>query len=250
MTYSYLSTSSSTITSSGGCGTACSDSYEYNTIGHTTNGGNYVTISYVSSIATATPTNYSSYIGAINNAYAGSTYSSDTFQFIHKLGGCYSSDLSAYDPKKVKREVLRLKIRTSMGPHVAAHCLGRPANEEEGRARKLLLSLVGEERYRMYLRRGFVVEQGKSGLRYKIKPGHSMVEVLHPRKDGKFFKFRSLCIQPKIGGLPSTDAVIMRLLLVRHDEFAMQKLSNVTVLETPSVEDEQGVSDFLRERVA
>ena len=247
MAYSYLMTASSSLASDEACVTACTNS-NYDTVRYTTNGGDYVTIRYTSSIVTSTTTSYTSYINkelitSLNNVYAGSTYSSETYQYL--------SHVNPFgDPKEVKRDALRIKIRSGMKPAFSANCLPRPSSVEEERARKLLLSLVGEERYRSYLRRGFVIEQGKSGLKYKIKPGHSMVEVIHPKKDGKFFKFRSLCIQPKVAGLPPTDAAIMRLLLVRNDEFAMQKLSNVTVLATPSVEDERGVSDFLKERVA
>jgi len=225
---------------------------EYLTVRHDiSNATSAYNISYVSSIEEST-----------NNLTYGSSIIGDYmknyryFETIHKTQDTYSYYLSgaAMNPewaKSVKRESLRQKIRNNLAPSRAySNCIGRPESEEESRARNLLRSLIGEERYQLYLKRGFVIEQGKSGMKYKVKPGHGMVIVLHPTKQGKFFKFRSLCIQPKVSGLPPTDAVIMRILLIRHDEFAMQKLANVTALATPSAEDERGVSEPLKQKVA
>ena len=241
-------------------GTGSNDYYDTGTPSYFTSSG-MPTVTYTIYIGINTGTeNYTTVASAetyvpitdtLNNLFGGTTYSPETYQYVTSLGGCgYGEYSNPQTPKEAKRAALRFKIRTALRSKMVAHHLPTPSNDEEQRARKLLLSLIGQERYRLYLKRGFVVEQGKSGLKYKIKPGHSMVEVLHPKKSGEFFKFRSLCIQPKVSGLPPTDSVIMRIMLVRHDEFAMQKLSNITVLSTPSAEDERGVSDFLRERVA
>lgn len=152
--------------------------------------------------------------------------------------------------KESKKDLMRNKIREQLRPKVSEKSLKPSFSQDEERARRLLRSLIGEERFKKYLRRGLVVEHGKTGLKYAIRPGHEMIRVYHPRKDGKHFLFRRLCIVPKDCDLPPTDSVIMRILLIRNDEFAMQKLANVFPVSTPSAEDADGVSNVPEERVA
>lgn len=104
----------------------------------------------------------------------------------------------------------------------------RNCSEEEIRARELLCEMIGFEEYSKYLRRGFIVVAGRSGQRYVIRGGHSLISVYGKGADGKWLHVEDLCVQFKEYRLAHTDAVIMRKLFVEHDEFELRKKSNAT----------------------
>lgn len=99
-------------------------------------------------------------------------------------------------------------------------CLSIVEGPEEV-ARGLLKRMVGERAFRNYIRNGFISYRGKSGKVYQIYPGSQMTKVW---QDGRPLK--TLCVVFQDKDIPPTDWVIMRMLMLEHDEQAFWALAN------------------------
>lgn len=97
--------------------------------------------------------------------------------------------------------------------------IGEGPNEK---ANSLLSRMIGEKAFRGYLRNGFVSYRGKSGKIYQVFPGYGETQVWD-----KGQPVERLCLIFKDSKLPPTDSVIMRLLMLEHDEEEFRKLANV-----------------------
>lgn len=86
------------------------------------------------------------------------------------------------------------------------------ADAREIRARETLRRVLGEEKFKRFLKHGFVSVRAKSGLVYQIFPGHDMTNVY---RDGQ--RTERLCVVLS-GSFPPTDSLIMRYLLILNDE--------------------------------
>ena len=86
-----------------------------------------------------------------------------------------------------------------------------PQDIREERARETLRRVIGEERYRDYLRTGFVSVRGKDGFHYQMFPGHGFTHVYDC---GKLKE--KLCVVWR-GDFTPTDSLIMRYLLVLNN---------------------------------
>lgn len=82
----------------------------------------------------------------------------------------------------------------------------------ETRARETLLRVLGEDKFKRFLKHGFVSVQAKSGLVYQIFPGHGITNVYDAGE-----KVERLCVVLR-GNFPPTDSLIMRYLLILNDE--------------------------------
>jgi hypothetical protein len=80
------------------------------------------------------------------------------------------------------------------------------------RARETLRLCLGEEKFRSFIKNGFVTARGKSGLVYQIFPGHGITAVY---KNGQMVE--RLCVVFR-GDFPPADSLIMRFLLILNDE--------------------------------
>jgi len=100
-------------------------------------------------------------------------------------------------------------------------------SEPELRARALLRELISPEKYQRYLKTGHLMVQGRSGLMYRIRGDEQMTRVYIVDVDGKYHHLEDLCVVFKDNGLPYTDAVIMRMMLIENDEFAFRSKANV-----------------------
>lgn len=89
----------------------------------------------------------------------------------------------------------------------------RPGAANEERARQLLRRFVGNDRFRRYLRDGFIVFCAKSGRDYQLFPGYGITQVW---EKGEIIE--RLCLVMQDSKLPPTDSVVMRILLLEHDE--------------------------------
>lgn len=98
--------------------------------------------------------------------------------------------------------------------------LPAPKNDAEVRARQTLKRIIGEKQFRAYLKKGFVIAQGKSGLIYQIFPNHSITNVF----ERGTMKER-ICIYLR-GGYCPTDHVIMRYVMALHDEEEFRAKAN------------------------
>lgn len=90
-------------------------------------------------------------------------------------------------------------------------------NPREFRARETLLRVLGEEKFKRFIRDGFVSVRAKSGLIYQIFPGHGITNVY---QNGEHIE--RLCVV-LTGDFPPTDSLIMRYLLILNDERDFRK---------------------------
>lgn len=129
------------------------------------------------------------------------------------------------DPKERKRqELLRRRMEKIPQLRVTRFGLGLPETVAEAKARELLRSFIGGERFRRYLKDGFItVKSPRTGLIYQIFPGHKSVIV---RDKGR--RTASCCIVFKDHDLPPTDWVVMRLSLIVADETTFYEKANVS----------------------
>lgn len=82
----------------------------------------------------------------------------------------------------------------------------------ELRARETLRRVLGDEKFRRFIKNGFTTVRARSGLVYQIFPGHGITNVY---RDGQ--KVERLCVVLR-GDFPPTDSLIMRYLLILNDE--------------------------------
>lgn len=139
-------------------------------------------------------------------------------------------------PEKTKEEIFREKLQANLRPEIVTknqQLWGLELTEEELRARTLLYELIGNLDFRRYLRRGFIMVTGKSGTMYKISGGHNRIVSYKKSNTGRFMPFEEFCVVFSQYNLPFTDGVIMRKLLVEHDEFSLRKKSNVFQVGEP-----------------
>lgn len=87
-----------------------------------------------------------------------------------------------------------------------------PSDHRELRARETLRRVIGDQKFKKFIRDGFVSVKAKSGLVYQIFPGHYMTNVY---RDGE--RVEKLCVVLN-GDFPPTDSLIMRYLLILNDE--------------------------------
>lgn len=181
--------------------------------------------------------------GTVGNTFGQITFGSGNFgNFVISTGSSYGRWMS-------KEEMLRERIKQQLNPPIYVTRDGKKVlvkdkdlwdvqqTPEENRARGLLREMVGDMAFRRYLQRGFLMVKGGSGVMYKIYGGtassrnRGLIEsyIKNPAT-GTFTPFEAFCIQFKDAGLPHTDGVIMRKLLVENDEFGMRKLANVRAI--------------------
>jgi len=118
--------------------------------------------------------------------------------------------------------LLREIIQSRQAPYIfVKKSLPKPRDVREQRARETLLSIIGKDRYRDFLKKGFVCVQNTSSKRvYQIYTGHDLVNVY---EDGK--KIERLCTHLPFE-FPPTDSLIVRYLLAINDEEKLWSLSN------------------------
>jgi hypothetical protein len=136
-------------------------------------------------------------------------------------------------PRKLSpEEKLKRKIRDQLEPVLSGED-GRPfratdrsadfstVQQNEIVALHLLRKMLDRDRWRKYLKYGFVDVQGKSGMTYQILRGQAHVRVL---KQG--VKVCELCVKLRNRAMPPTDEVITRMILAECDEADLWKRAN------------------------
>jgi len=160
------------------------------------------------------------------------TCDTTTSTSVYRLGagtGNYFSIGGTY-AQKTKEEELRDRLRANLRPGIVTrnrNLWGIELTEEEIRARTLLLELIGETAFRRYMRRGFIMVQGRSGTMYKVSGGNVMIVSYVRDAAGKYIPNEKFCVIFNYGNMPFTDGVIMRKLIIENDEFALRKRANV-----------------------
>jgi len=103
-----------------------------------------------------------------------------------------------------------------------------PANfgeisKPEATALMMLKGMLSEQEWRRYLKDGFIVVRGRTGLRYQIIRGQSHVKVYRRGE-----KVAELCIGVKYDlKCPPTDGVIARKIMVECDELSIWHGANI-----------------------
>lgn len=141
---------------------------------------------------------------------------------------------------------LRDIIRDRQAPYVitSRKHLQPPRDIREVRARETLCRVLGEQKFRSFLKNGFVSVKAKSGLVYQIFPGHDITKVY---KDGELTE--RLCVVLK-GSFPPTDSLIMRYLLILNDERDFRKHAIKHGVHQPSVPkpvDQRPLTEIFKE---
>lgn len=120
-------------------------------------------------------------------------------------------------PSERMREILRSR-------HAPAIIRGKnrtsvvfSSDIREQRARQTLRRIIGEKSFRRFLKDGFLSVTPKSGLVYRIYPGHGITEVYD-----RGIMVERLCVVLK-GNFPPTDSLLMRYLLILNDEGEFSK---------------------------
>lgn len=98
------------------------------------------------------------------------------------------------------------------------------ANPAELVALQLLRKMVSPDQFRRYLRHGFVSVHGNSGLVYQIDRMNRI------RVWDRGEPLASLCVHLRGQGIPPTDEVVGKMLIVECDEADIWRRSNVTWL--------------------
>lgn len=132
-------------------------------------------------------------------------------------------DSSSYmysPPPKPLEDRLAEIIRTRCAPDIIGERkgVGHTDDMREVRARETLRRVLGDSKFQMFLKKGFVTVQARSGLIYQIDSGH-ITKVW----DGGRLVDR-LCIYLQ-GGFPPTDSVIIKYLLVLNNEDQYRSLA-------------------------
>lgn len=109
---------------------------------------------------------------------------------------------------------LRKIIQARMAPrfHRRRRSLSTAMDIRERRARQTLRRVIGDQAFRKFMRDGFITVVPKSGLTYKIRPGHGMTQVYD-----RGIMVDLLCVVLQ-GDFPPTDSLLMRYLLILNDE--------------------------------
>jgi len=136
-------------------------------------------------------------------------------------------------PKLSPREKLKRKIQDQLQPVLAGedgrgYRAAAPSadftriKQNEIVALQLMKKLVDKDRWKKYLRYGFVDVAGKSGMIYQILRGQDHVRVF---KRGTLVC--ELCVRLKSRMMPPTDEVITRMIIAECDEPDLWKRANV-----------------------
>lgn len=133
------------------------------------------------------------------------------------------------------RDRLREIIQSRHAPAVlrSRKHLALVQDPREIRARETLRRVLGEEKFRRFLRDGFTTVQARSGLVYQIFPGHNMTNVY---RDGR--KIERLCVVLR-GNFPPTDSLIMRYLLILNDERDFRSHANKFTVYPENMQPQQ-----------
>ena len=126
-----------------------------------------------------------------------------------------------------KKEEIRNTIQQNLQPkieysrHGFIHVI-QNLSEAELKALALLKKMILPADFRRYLKNGFLIVQGQSGIQYKITRSSHMVYASFCGK-----RLASLCIYVPDSNIPKTDEVITRLVMIQCHEESLWKGANV-----------------------
>ena len=156
-----------------------------------------------------------------NNTYAKVPYTlTYNDNFTHQVASIFARWESVadtwkfYDPVESRKDHLKTILKSRHSPAIRTNTkpVGRTNDQRELYARDRLKRVIGEEKYRNFLRTGWVTVKAKSGLTYRIFPGHGITQVYN-----KGQMTERLCVALS-GDWPPTDSLIIRYILILNNE--------------------------------
>lgn len=187
----------------------------------------YVVINYVpvnhrvilngTSVTTSTnnlSTNYEQPADWITFGYANYPIDSNNFGF----------SINGYEP--TKKDQLRAKIRVQLGDPQRRKRYNTNADftsvsGSEIVALQMLKGMVNQDEWKRYLRYGFILVKGISGLIYQIIRNNEHIKVYR-----KGNKVAELCISVR-GGVPPTDQVVAKKIMLECNEMNVWHEANI-----------------------
>lgn len=119
------------------------------------------------------------------------------------------------------------KIRKNLNIFVKTRALPfKDMTADECRAVETLREMISESDYRKYIKYGFILVTGKSGLIYQVSRHSNHTKVW---KNGE--KIEEICVRITDPKIPPTDNVIARKVLIEESEDAFRKWGNVYKFE-------------------
>jgi hypothetical protein len=125
--------------------------------------------------------------------------------------GWSATGYPARSPAERLREIIAGRVAPRIMANEARRAVWLSPDVREARARQTLQRIIGPEKYRSFLRCGFVTLRAKDGLTYQVRPGHEMTTVYDREKC-----LTKLCIVFD-GNFTPVDSLIMRCLLILND---------------------------------
>jgi len=138
-----------------------------------------------------------------------------------------SSFIINHDPCVILTDDYGCRAYPTTGLAAAVHIKSRTdairnISEPEWVALETLREAITEKDFRKYLRDGFLLVKGRSGLVYQIFRNHTHVKVWEHGKT-----VEEICVYFKNRDIPRTDKVLAFKVMVETDENAFKKLGNV-----------------------
>jgi hypothetical protein len=132
-------------------------------------------------------------------------------------------------PEEYRKQKLRNRLQAQMlnyPRNIRAH--NRPANftnvsQPEIVALQMMKGMLDEKSWRRYLKYGFVLVEGNSGLVYQIIRSQHHIRVFR-----KGHKVAELCIY--VRGVPPTDEVIAKKIMLECNEMSVWHDANISQL--------------------
>lgn len=124
---------------------------------------------------------------------------------------------------KTAQEKLQQIIQARQSPHIHTNrkSITTPADPRETRAHDTLQLLIGPQRYRQYLKNGYVtIHSHQNGKTYQVYPG---TKFTHVHDKGK--REQDLCIY-LAHDFPPTDQLIAKILLIQTDPNHYHHIAN------------------------
>jgi len=149
-------------------------------------------------------------------------------------------------PQKSAAERLKDILHHRMAPGVLTNRvpLGYASDVREQRARETLRRVLGEDKFKDFVRRGSVSVRAKSGLMYQIFPGSAFTNVYD---SGKLTERLCVVLQ---GGFPPTDSLIMRYLMILNNEQQFRGYAIKHGIQTPVLAqqpDQRSLTEIFKE---
>lgn len=122
-------------------------------------------------------------------------------------------------PQRLRGRTLHRQNHRGLAPRAVSVDFST-ATPAEIQALQLLRGLVGQDEFRRYLKYGFIMVRGGSGLRYQVRRGRHVVDVWNERG-----RVDGICVYLQ-GQFPPTDDTITRMLMAERDELELWRRGN------------------------